>query len=108
MREGAFEIKEWHSNMEEADTSGVEETTVLGLMWRKQEDSFGVKQIQAPESPLTHRKLLGFLARTWDPLGQLSLVLVAVKVKLQHLWDLQLGWDEPLPEEEQQGWPELF
>lgn len=108
LREGAFQVNEWHSNEKEVDTSSTEETTVLGLIWRKTEDTLRVKTPTEFEGALTHRKLMGFLARIWDPLGQLSPVLVPLKVRLQQLWDLQLGWDEPLPKEEQSGWAELF
>lgn len=85
LREGAFQIKEWHSSDAEMDRSGTSETTVLGLTWQKQEDTFGVKTPTIPDFPLTHRKLLGFLARVWDPLGQLSPALVPLKVRLQSL-----------------------
>ncbi|XP_049886980.1 uncharacterized protein LOC126381551 [Pectinophora gossypiella] len=48
---------------------------------------------------LTKRIILSSVSQIYDPLGLLSPSIMTVKVLLQKLWLLKLGWDDPVPED---------
>ena len=50
----------------------------------------------------TQRKLLGLIARLFDPLGITPPVTIVMKIKLQEIWRNGQHWDEELPEDLQQ------
>ncbi|XP_026745266.1 uncharacterized protein LOC113506629 [Trichoplusia ni] len=93
---------------------GGEGTTnkILGLYWCAARDELGFNtamnrvpsavrdRIRAP----TKREALSAVMSIYDPLGLLSHYTVRAKIVLQSLWRLQITWDEPIPE----GENELF
>ena len=50
----------------------------------------------AAKLPLTKRSVLSVVARLFDPLGLLSLIIVPMKVLFQELCVSKCGWDSPL------------
>jgi hypothetical protein len=59
---------------------------------------------QQQQQKLTRRIVLSEMSRLFDPIGWLSPVLIQAKIFSQSLWKLELGWDEALPEQQQQQW----
>ena len=54
---------------------------------------------------LSRRVLLSNVARIFDPLGLLSPVLLRAKVLMRESWcGKNIGWDDPLPPEQQEEW----
>ena len=59
---------------------------------------------------LTKRTVLSFLMGNFDPLGLLTPLIVRGKILLRRLYgpDCPVGWDDPLPKEEQDHWIDLL
>ncbi|XP_037942534.1 uncharacterized protein LOC119675408 [Teleopsis dalmanni] len=72
-----------------------ESIKTLGLFWLPKADLFGIKVKM--EGIITKRVVSSDLGRLFDPLGLLAPVIVKAKIFIQHLWQLKLSWDEPLP-----------
>jgi hypothetical protein len=80
----------------------------LGLCWKPTNDEFGFQVVPIPvRAQVTKRILLSDLNKIFDPLGFLTPVLIKGKIFLQQLWQLKIGWDNPLPNEMKIRW-ELF
>lgn len=112
MQSGGFELRKWCSNDAEAlaqlpDSLKVQNSEhlfkdsfqkVLGVVWNVQNDLLRVRIVEGEDTD-TKRKLLSFIARTFDPLGILSPATIILKFLLQELWQAKLEWDDHLPEE---------
>ena len=116
---GRFRLTKWLSNSREvleaipaserAFTSTDLSMTVLptertlGVIWNTEEDtmSFRVTETHAPE---TKREVLRQTASLFDPLGIVAPFILRAKVLMQHLWTLNLTWDERLAETESKTW----
>ncbi|XP_037959288.1 uncharacterized protein LOC119688691 [Teleopsis dalmanni] len=79
------------------DFNNNESIKTLGLFWLPKADLFGIKVKMVTEGIITKRVVSSDLARLFDPLGLLAPVIVKAKIFIQHLWQLKLSWDEPLP-----------
>ena len=53
---------------------------------------------------ITKREVLKDTCKLFDPLGITSPVTVRAKVFMQTLWQLRIGWDEPLDTALQEEW----
>ncbi|XP_071944274.1 uncharacterized protein [Antedon mediterranea] len=113
MAQGKFPLTSWNSNntkvtemfFNEFGSKHIERQSVkvLGLKWIKPSDSFGFDVLDVSEGLVaTKRVVLSILARMFDPLGFLTPFTMAVKILLQDIWLLNLGWDEHTPEMIQQ------
>ncbi|XP_018394146.1 PREDICTED: uncharacterized protein LOC108772967 [Cyphomyrmex costatus] len=80
---------------------------VLGLRWESKSDCFAFTVHTSIEESLTKRLLLSNASRLFDPLGWLAPVTVRAKLIIQSAWLQQLGWDEPLRDEEAAAWTSL-
>ena len=128
LAEGGFKVKGWLSNemltgntKEEGEMRLLEALTeekVLGTVWENNPDVFsyrvkmdlGDNSKDEPEADvrLNKRKILSQIARVFDPLGFVSPFLVRAKIGMQRLWEKGYGWDEELPEAEQEWWIAFF
>lgn len=72
-------------------------TKVLGLTWMPRSDMFALKVNIREGLKLTKRSVTSDVARIFDPLGIAGPVVVAAKIFIQKLWQLQISWDEQLP-----------
>nr|XP_049467000.1 uncharacterized protein LOC125908337 [Anopheles coluzzii] len=84
---------------------------VLGMWWDTTTDSFGFKlsrvrhlELARKDKPPSKRQMLRTLMSIYDPLGLIAGVLFYLKVLLQEVWRLHLGWDDEVPEEIQHKW----
>lgn len=70
---------------------------VLGLKWNSSSDYFcvAIPQVNFGDS-VTKRNILSVVARCYDPLGFLSLIIISGKLLIQALWNEKLDWDSPI------------
>ena len=130
---GNFKIKEWiysHDKITpEQDLLPTDMKTahekVLGVVWNPITDNFyfKVKLNLTPKSKkghpkqnqgtatntskiLTKRIILSQVNSVYDPLGLASPLTVRAKILMRRFWihNPKLGWDDPIPEEDQQKW----
>ena len=81
---------------------------VLGMTWNKGSDQFeyhveGIIDLAERLKP-TKRTMLKIVQKVYDPMGFLSPYLIRIKVLLQDLCRLNVGWDELLPDEVMTQW----
>ena len=76
----------------------------LGMHWRTSTDTLHVATptLEQKEAP----KIASDVARTFDLMGWFSLCTVTLKILLQSLWKLQLGWDDEVPDHIARTWRE--
>ena len=108
----------------------LEETAVLGVTWRPVEDTityhvnlnFSTKRhgihtepdILVSEVPgaipatLTRRKVLQQVMTIYDPMGIASPFTIQAKKLLRKTWEIDLGWDDPLPTTLHSQWTTFF
>ncbi|GFR21740.1 DUF5641 domain-containing protein [Trichonephila clavata] len=77
------------------------ETKTLGLLWKPHPDSFAFKispmTSNCDSLIVTKKSVISTIARIFDPLGLIGLVITKAKIFLQSLWQLKLDWNYPLP-----------
>ena len=79
------------------------ESRALGLLWNANCDTFGI-QIKIEKKVLTKRNILSILCTIYDPLFIISPAVISAKFIFQQACQLNVGWDEPLPESLQASW----
>ncbi|MEM7299252.1 MAG: hypothetical protein AAF391_13420, partial [Bacteroidota bacterium] len=72
--------------------------TFLGLPWNIRNDTLNLCNMSAKDSKLTRRGILSTVSSIYDPLGIASPFVLEGKLILQRLCQLNLGWDESLPD----------
>lgn len=79
---------------------------MLGIAWNSQSDifSYAVNVNMKFGSPLTKRTVLSSVAQIFDLLGLVGPTILKAKIFMQHLWQLQLSWDQQIPEDLQVAW----
>ncbi|XP_058839467.1 uncharacterized protein LOC131694941 [Topomyia yanbarensis] len=124
--EGGFEIRGWLSNSKKViDVMGDHSSSqkdlnkpgelatekVLGMWWDTVSDTFTFKipqrckheLLSGQEAP-TKREVLRILMSVYDPIGLLANVLMFLKVLLQDIWRSNVGWDEPIADQQLEKW----
>lgn len=110
---GGFELRKWISNhpslishfpsshlqniplsMDLEDSIPIK---ILGLRWNPSFDTFSF-DVQYLDRSCTKRILLSEMSRIFDPLGFLTPISLTLKILVQKLWSLGIGWDDPVPE----------
>ena len=82
----------------EREGSEEESVKVLGVSWCPEGDSLNfVGHHLPPDTVATKRMVLSLIARMFDPLGFVTPFVMLAKILFQELWELRIGWDEPLP-----------
>ena len=119
---GGFHLKNWASNNEPLFSNCLhgdhERTSVfsgediqlkaLELCWDPTSDNLKI-QVKTPciEQP-SNRKLLAVIARLYDPLGWLSLVILVAQRMMHELWIRKLDWDDPIPDDLTKHWNNFY
>ena len=125
LQRGGFRLTKWFSNDEKVlasvpkseraksvvnlkgDRLPTENT--LGLRWNSGEDVFvwtvTEKMLQSTrETSITRRGMVSAVYSFFDPLGFIAPFVMKAKLLLQILSRKQVGWDDPLPDDEQAQW----
>ena len=63
-----------------------------------EEDTFQI-DVNVKDKPLTRRGVLSQVSAVFDPFGFAAPVILKAKLILRELCGLELGWDEPIPEQ---------
>ncbi|CAG7724968.1 unnamed protein product [Allacma fusca] len=116
---GGLELRKWASNSEqvlERIPTSLRETQIpleldannavksLGMKWNPFHDYFLFETSINSSNVYTKRAVLSEIAKVYDPLGLLAPIIVRAKIFMQGLWQLNLGWDEPLPQVQTERW----
>ena len=115
LKSGGFPTAKWSSNSEliclKGDTvkrqfSDVEGMSTLDVFWTPDSDSFSVKVYASPnlKTCISKRIILSEASKIFDPLGWCAPVIISVKILIQDLWILGVGWDENLSSKILQRW----
>ena len=72
---------------------------VLGLEWDSRLDLMAPAIKLAAYYKETKRGVVADVSRTFDILGWISPAVVLMKLLYQKLWQLKIGWDEPVPDD---------
>ncbi|XP_018393050.1 PREDICTED: uncharacterized protein LOC108772092 [Cyphomyrmex costatus] len=119
LRAGMFELSKWASNcpeLLETDKRGREpvaiwrhdnitDSCILGMQWNHCQDTFQFSCEPDSEIGIVSKRLmLSKVSKYFDPLGLLGPVIVVAKLILQDLWQLDIQWDESVPQEIHTRW----
>nr|CAI5869848.1 unnamed protein product [Callosobruchus analis] len=117
LKAGCFELRKWRSNVPNLFTNEhqlqeehyvvphekLESSKTLGLVWNSIRDCLKFS-VTVSTREVTKRSVLSTIAQVYDPLGIVGPVIVTAKLLLQRLWELQLEWDDSLPDIEYNIW----
>ena len=76
---------------------------ILGIQWKLKEDQLTLN-VQIPNKAFPRREVLSTIASLYDLLGFVAPVLLEAQRLLQTLCKQNLGWDEPIRENELGRW----
>ena len=112
---GGFVLRKWNSSdpsvLEEIpeelrDTNCIqtisevgEYTKTLGIEWNVSTDEFRLTVTEfSPDAIVTKRSIASDIAKVFDIMGWFSPAIIKMKALLQRLWEINLTWDDPIPE----------
>jgi hypothetical protein len=118
---GGFVLRKWNSNdpsilekiPEELRDSrevqafheSVQYSKTLGIEWNVSTDHFHLSITNPPsDNPVTKRNLVSDVAKVFDALGLFAPATIKMKIILQRLWELELDWDDPVPDQVLEVW----
>ena len=119
--DATFKLHKWHSNVKDlqpaSDTQTEEETyakqqlgapaqgkaKLLGLSWDKGADKLSVT-VPEQDATRTKRRILGKIAKIYDPIGLASPVTLSGKLIYRDACNDKLAWDTQLPGELSSKW----
>lgn len=77
----------------------------LGLVWNSTTDTLQYFiNVKYETNKITKRTILSVISQIFDPLGLIEPAIINAKIIMQQLWNLQTGWDEPIPIKFLQSW----
>ena len=104
LKSAGFGLAKWHSNAPfshdgDADSYGITNTKILGLLWQPTVDVDKATCNSVPEVT-TKRNMLSIITHIYpfDRMGLIGLVTIKAKILLRSLWQLKIEWDTPLSE----------
>ena len=83
------------------------ESRVLGVQWQVNEDTFHyvIKPTETDvTTTVTRRIILSKVSSMYDPLGQISLIVLLGKMIFHECTKLGLDWDDPVPSNLERKW----
>lgn len=120
---GGFQLRQWSSNSKDVlnfisqlDTSIKSEYTIkddqscktLGTLWNSVSDVLKYTTTSNDCVTFTKRIVLSVISQIFDPLGLLGPVIVRAKLFMQQLWQLKIGWDEPVSDNFLNSWLHFY
>jgi hypothetical protein len=119
LAKGGFRLTKWISNSRHVLAGIPENDTVaslvnldledlpveraLGVKWNVETDKFQFGTIKG-DKPVTRRGILSVVSSLHDPLGFMAPFILPAKMLLQTLCKQNLGWDEPVDNQEAVCW----
>ncbi|CAO4359944.1 unnamed protein product [Caenorhabditis nigoni] len=70
----------------------------LGHSWNAEQDTFTIKIAVPPPGHPTKRQLASFQASTFDPLGLIAPIIVAIKSLMAKVHEANIKWKDPIPD----------
>jgi hypothetical protein len=117
LQSGGFNLRKWNSNKNELldmkkdqqnsnfDFKYAYSSKTLGLRWNSQQDVFTFQsKINDSMKKFTKRSLLSEISGLFDPMGWIAPVTTKLKLLFQRVWQLNLQWDDELPNEFNLEW----
>lgn len=78
---------------------------LLGVHWMSDNDILYFKiNLNNKIMKNSKRAILSGIAQIFDPLGLLAPVIIQMKILIQEIWTLKLGWDDEVPLDIQNKW----
>ncbi|KAL0832508.1 hypothetical protein ABMA28_000724 [Loxostege sticticalis] len=125
LRLGGFELHKWCSNdinalsdipQEKLSFDSVQfdrhdplTIKTLGVSYEVQTDQFKFTEPKKHSCDIaTKRTVLSYISQFFDPLGLINPIIVKAKLLLQKIWQSQLDWDTPLPEDLNTLWISFY
>ena len=116
-----MQLRKWHSSSASVINSVPEELReqeavqelptpnelhkALGIHWDMCRDTLHVSTSSLKQfNELTKCNLTSDIARTFDVLGWIAPAIFLLTLLLQRLWELQLAWDDPVPDNIANTW----
>ncbi|EGT51879.1 hypothetical protein CAEBREN_14589 [Caenorhabditis brenneri] len=93
--------------IDESDRAPKLENKFLGLVWDSVTDKLTIKIATPPVGIPTRREIVAFLARNYDPTGQIAPLLVPLKKLISIVCARGLKWKERLPKDLIPKWDEI-
>ena len=123
LKKGGFNLTKWLSNSDRVTSNFVLEKRakvyldlkeaknilhpVLGVTFNFKKASFQIV-VNVKDKPLTRRSVLSQVSAVFDPFGFAAPVIIKAKLILRELCRVELGWDEPIPEQLAIRWSNRF
>lgn len=115
LKKGCLNLRKFRSNCQqilEADSGELEKdhllisnsTSTLGVGWYPSTDELHFPISYKSPKMLSKRTMLSSTFQIFDPLGLLAHVTIKPKILIQRLWSLNLGWDDPVPQDIKMSW----
>ena len=124
---GGFNLTKWLSDVPEAVESvpeieraptmsnmplkidGSAGQKVLGVQWNVLEDEFHF-DVKIPENDgrFIRRMILSYINSLYDPLGFVAPVILIARIMQQRIVQMNLDWDDELPDKENEHWWSWF
>ena len=107
LQEGAtMNLREWRSNSQDfmnaipqVDRVKATQDKVLGIIWDSMTDELAISiSIEKPTETPTKRTVCHTFASIFDPMGLFSPLRFSGINLMQELWELDIAWDEPIPQ----------
>lgn len=117
MKAAGFHLREWNTNSKKLNSILDEKNksrnqkfaNVLGLNWDKVSDKLSLRpnKIGPINKPVTKRKIVSEIAKTFDPFGSILPVTIRGKLLIQDLWKENLTWDNPVSDSFVERWESI-
>ncbi|XP_011503965.1 PREDICTED: uncharacterized protein LOC105367040 [Ceratosolen solmsi marchali] len=98
--ETALQLQNLYRNQVDHVLCNYDTSKILGLRWNSQEDQFTfATTLSLNIDRFSKRSILSDIAKIFDPLSFVSLVVIKAKMLLQELWLHKIKWDDPIPQQ---------
>ncbi|XP_073964611.1 uncharacterized protein [Choristoneura fumiferana] len=120
---GGFNLRKWNSNYQELLQMKQDKekqgnyifkqegsTKTLGIHWDPEQDSFVFQsklETQTRDKVITKRILLSDISKLFDPAGWLTPVSIKLKILFQKIWEVNINWDDKIPENIHSEWIQI-
>ncbi|XP_052565845.1 uncharacterized protein LOC128093365 [Culex pipiens pallens] len=98
------DAQEQQFNLDDCNASGVVKT--LGILWDPVGDEFmyHVQPFNGCSEVPTKQMVLSEMSKLFDPHGLLAPTILIAKLLMQQLWQANVGWKDPIPQEQLRTW----